>query len=276
MLSETERDRLRTAFGEAGGLGECLTSDLAADVAMATGLALRKVEYFALEKGVVPERYDRNMGTLGLDGQRRLIAACAAVVGLGGLGGAVVEALARLGVGRIVGMDPDVFVESDLNRQLLSTVENLGESKARQAALRAALINPAVEFIPHAATFQSLPEQAFGECDLVFDCLDSTSARRELSARCASAGVVMVHGAIAGWCGQVAVCMPDGDIMEKALARSEHGVEQQLGTPPFTAIATANLMVAKAVALLLGLAPPSGQELLFFDLLNGDWQVIPF
>jgi molybdopterin-synthase adenylyltransferase len=225
----------------------------------------------ALDRGVTPERYGKNIGTLGLEGQRRLLASRVSVVGLGGLGGHVVEASARLGIGRIVGIDKDVFDESNLNRQLLCDTENIGASKAQQAALRVAKVNPAVEFVGHAKAFEELGDGIWRDSDLVFDCLDSISARRELAARCDEASVPLVHGAIAGWCGQVGVCPPGAGMIEKIYRGTEHGVEEGLGNLHVTAAIAANLMVAKAVPLLLG-HPSREGRLVLFDLLEDDWE----
>ena len=261
---------LRGAFDRAAP-GEALSARQAERIAAETRLSLRRVERFALERGIVPQRYARNLGTVGREGQCRLLDACALVVGLGGLGGHVVETLARLGVGRIVGADPDAFDETNLNRQLLATTANLGQPKAEQARLRAAAVNAAVEFVGHAARFQSLADDVFAASDVVLDCLDRISARRELADRCAAAGVLLVHGAIAGWSGQVALCPPGAGVLDKLYAgKGDRGAEAELGTPPFTAAFAANLMAARAAAALLG--RPVRPQVVFFDLLHGDWE----
>jgi len=256
------------------GAAERLTCRQETQIAAETGLSLQQVEYFALEDGIVPERYARNVGTLGLDGQRKLLAGRVTVAGLGGLGGHVVETLTRLGVGQITGVDGDVFAESNLNRQLLSDMDNLGRSKAEQAGLRVGRINPAVEFTAHGTPLQLLADDVFRDSDLVFDCLDTIQARRMLAERCASANVVLVHGAIAGWCGQVGLCPPNSGMLDRVYAGKKRGVEQRLGNLPLTAAVAANLMVARAVPLLLGRPIPSRQQLQFFDLLEGDWEMI--
>ena len=92
----------------------------------------------------VPERYRRNMEALSPQDQQRLASSCVALVGLGGLGGYVLELLARAGVGHIRCADGDHFEESNLNRQLLATDETLGQAKSQAARDRAKRINPAV------------------------------------------------------------------------------------------------------------------------------------
>ena len=82
------------------------------------------------------ERYSRNGGALSAEEQRQLADASVLVLGCGGLGGYVIELLARIGVGRIAAADGDVFCVSNLNRQLLCTEETLGMNKALAAEAR--------------------------------------------------------------------------------------------------------------------------------------------
>ena len=71
-----------------------------------------------LARGEIPERYKRNIGTIGIDGQKRLLDARVAIVGAGGLGGTIIELLARQGVGFMRIIDDDSFALHNLNRQL--------------------------------------------------------------------------------------------------------------------------------------------------------------
>ncbi|HET89732.1 MAG TPA: HesA/MoeB/ThiF family protein, partial [Chloroflexi bacterium] len=108
------------------------------DLARQYDASIREVELAALEEGVVPWRYVRNVGTMGVAGQSTLLHSTVAVVGLGGLGGYVVEALARAGVGRLMLIDGDRFEEHNLNRQILSSEARLGQAKADVARRRVA------------------------------------------------------------------------------------------------------------------------------------------
>jgi molybdopterin/thiamine biosynthesis adenylyltransferase len=224
--------------------------------------------------GIVPERYARNLGTLGPGSQRRLQASSAVIVGLGGLGGHVLECLARLGVGRIHGIDGDVIEETNLNRQVLTHVRNLGCPKTQAAADRVALVNPDVRFTAHAVPFQEVDDSVLCGSSVVFDCLDSVAGRLELARRCSAAGVTLIHGAIAGWSGQVAACRPGSGLLGKLYGGGKHGVEDRLGALPFTAAVAGHIMVSLAVLVFLG-EPPSGPDkVLMFDLLGQDWQTV--
>ena len=91
------------------------------------------------------ERYKRQLPLLGAESAEILSKKSVMICGLGGVGGYVLEALVRVGIGRIIAIDGDVFEASNLNRQLLCTAANIGESKAKAALERAKAINPDID-----------------------------------------------------------------------------------------------------------------------------------
>ncbi|MDD3819104.1 MAG: ThiF family adenylyltransferase, partial [Actinomycetota bacterium] len=93
-------------------------------------LSPKEVEIAALLEEIIPARYRRNFNTINFAEQITLLISKVAVVGCGGLGGNVIELLARLGVGTILAIDGDIFQESNLNRQILCTERDLGRDKA--------------------------------------------------------------------------------------------------------------------------------------------------
>jgi len=74
-----------------------------ASISKSQDVPAKEVEITALKQGIVPCRYLRNIGTIGLDGQIKLLQSTVAVVGVGGLGGTVIELLARQGIGHQIG-----------------------------------------------------------------------------------------------------------------------------------------------------------------------------
>ena len=89
----------------------------------------------------IENRYSRNFETLTPEDQDTLKQARVCILGLGGLGGGVCEMLARIGVGHLTLVDGDVFDATNLNRQLLSREDLIGESKAKAARDRVAAVN---------------------------------------------------------------------------------------------------------------------------------------
>jgi len=241
------------------------------------GLTITETEYAILDNGLLPARYQRNRRTISQSGQRMLFQSQVAVIGCGGLGGYIIEELARLGVGRIIAIDPDVFEEHNLNRQLFSNPANLGKAKTEAAARRIAEINPAVTLVPIQAAFS--PENGvdlLGDCNVVVDALDTIQVRLELAEVCAAMKIPLVHGAIAGWFGHVATQFP-GDETVQTIYRSwknGKGIEQALGNPSFTPAVVASLEVAEVCKLLLGQGTPLRGRQLTIDLLSMEMHVI--
>lgn len=252
---------------------------LAKTLGLANDFAIpeRLVERIALETAVIPERYQRSVGTVGIEGQIRLLNARVGIVGAGGLGGFALELLARMGVGQLVVVDDDIFSDSNLNRQLLAEENNLGESKAETAVKRIAAVNSAVEVTAYNARgdLATMPI-FFSGCDLVLDCLDNLPSRFELEKVCAQLGVVMIHGAIAGFLGQLAVIRPDRPLLTSiygSVAESgvKKGVEVYLGNPASTPAMLAAWQANEAVKFLAGLdgvLPPN--KLLIIDMQAGE------
>jgi molybdopterin/thiamine biosynthesis adenylyltransferase len=258
----------------AAWLAGAATGDLlpwtAQQAAMAKfGLGCAQVEEAALSAGLLPARYQRNRTTISTAGQLKLLRSGVAVVGCGGLGGYAVEQLARLGVGRLTVIDPDRFEEHNLNRQLLSSLAELGSAKVEVAVRRVAAINPAVAVTPYQVALDAANGAALlAGVDLVIDGLDSIPARLGLAAACATAGLPLVHGAIAGWYGHVATQLPGEQAVARLYAGAEgpKGVEQELGNPAFTPAVVASLQVAEACKLLLGVGEPLSRRQLHVDL----------
>ncbi len=217
------------------------------------------------------ERYQRNLGTVGLKGQEALFSCRVAIVGLGGLGGHVLEQMARMGAGHITGVDPDVFEPSNLNRQLLSDVHTLGASKVERAEQRIQQIRPETRFLGLKTRHGETPEEVWAKADLVFDCLDNITDRLSLAEMCSRADCTLVHGAIAGWYGQVAVVHPGSQLLTRLYPETGPGLEKEMGTPPFTAALCASLMVAQGVKVLCGIHQRDEDRVLYMDLHDGSF-----
>lgn len=241
------------------------------------GLTVAEVEGEALRADLLPLRYTRNRRTVSLAGQRRLFESRVVVIGCGGLGGYLVEQLARLGVGHLDLVDPDVFEEHNLNRQLLSTPGALGHPKVEAGQRRVAEINPAVTVRARRQAFtRESGRELLAGADAVADALDNLLTRRDLAATCRELAVPLVHGAIGGWYGQVATQLP-GDDLSPLLGGPEgdgKGVERGLGNPSFTPGVVASLQVAELAKVLLREGRPLSRRALVIDLNDMDFEVL--
>jgi len=238
------------------------------------GCSLREVEIAALKARVMPLRYRRNLGTVGWEGQIRLLESCVAVIGVGGLGGWVAEGLARMGVGRLILIDGDRFQEDNLNRQLGCTEATLGRPKVEALAERLAEVNSAVEVEPRACfvTETSAPELLLG-AEVAVDALDSLPARFVLHSAAAELELPVVHGAIGGYTGQVMTIFP-GDAGLRALYGDrevpERGVETELGNPSATPMMVSAWQIHEVVKILLGRGELLRHRLLLLDAEAGE------
>lgn len=126
--------------------------------------------------------FSRTEILLGEDGVERLKKARVAVFGLGGVGGYVVEALVRSGVGALDLIDKDVVSLSNLNRQIIATQETLGMRKTEAAARRAKSINPDVVLRLHDVFYllETAAQFDFSEYDYVVDAIDTVSGKLAL------------------------------------------------------------------------------------------------
>lgn len=215
-------------------------------------------------------RYSRNIPALSEAECRALQGKTVAVIGCGGLGGYLIEYLARIGIGSIRCVDGDVFEESNLNRQLLSSVSLLGANKAAAAANRVRAVNPEVQVQAFPVFMEESNAPALiADCDAVLDALDNIPARRILARACQKARIPYVYGAIAGWVAQAALCLPGEDLIGKLY--SQNAVIKDKSTLSFTPALCAAMQTALCVKLLTGKPVESG-KLHYADLLYGEYE----
>lgn len=141
------------------------------------------------------ERTEQLLGSL-----EKLNNAHVAVFGVGGVGGYVVEALVRSGVGEITVVDKDVVSLSNINRQIIALHSTVGMPKVEAIKARALDINPSVKVNTYEMFF--LPETAssfdFSVFDYVVDCVDTVAAKIEIAVRAKEAGVPVISAMGAG------------------------------------------------------------------------------
>lgn len=198
------------------------------------------------------------------------------VIGCGGLGGYAIEMLARLGVGNITVVDGDIFEESNLNRQILSSQSNLGSSKVLEASKRISSVNSDVK-INSICEFlnKENANQIIGESDLVIDALDSIITRKILVDACKHEKKILIHGAIAGWYGQVSTIYPEDETINKLYPSShEKGVEIIVGNPSFTPAIVASIQVSEVVKVITSKKDILRNRVLYVDLLHNDFEIV--
>jgi molybdopterin/thiamine biosynthesis adenylyltransferase len=153
-------------------------------------------------------RYSRHilLDEIGIEGQRRLLASRALIVGAGGLGSPVALYLGSAGVGRITLVDHDRVDLTNLQRQIAHNLARVGTAKAESARAAIAAINPGVRVDVHV---QRADADALAtwvrDTDVVLDCSDNFETRHAVNAACVRHRVPLVSGAAIRFDGQISV-----------------------------------------------------------------------
>ena len=154
----------------------------------------------------------RQMSIVTRSEQERFKDAKITVIGCGGIGGETIEMLARMGIGELVLVDEDAYDLSNLNRQTLATITDLGLVKSEVAAEKVRQINPYVKtttFNEHVD--QTNIDKVIGDSNIVIDALDNVLTRVIVSRKAAENGIPYIHGAIHGTLGQITVFLPNSE-----------------------------------------------------------------
>jgi len=237
------------------------------DWALSKNLTLWQAVVAALQADIFPESLERNFPSFSSSDQLRLWQSSALVAGLGGLGGALAELLARVGVGCLLLADGDVFVPSNLNRQWLARQTTLGKNKAQVAAHHLQSINPALsaKAIPSYLTPENLTTY-LSQAQVALDGLDNLKARRDLFEAARRSAVPLVHGAVEGIFGQVTTILPaDSESFTSIYPDNAMEVEREREILAPVASLIASLQVQEAIRLLLGQPPVYHGRLAHYD-----------
>lgn len=198
------------------------------------------------------------------------------IVGCGGLGGYILEMLSRIGIGKITIIDGDVFEKSNLNRQILATTKTIGKIKVKEAGKRIFKVNPNVQItMIHDFLNEDNIDIIIKKFDVVIDALDSIKTRILLQKKCEEENIPLVHGAIAGWFGQVTTIMPGDRTLDRLYPKDlNKGIETEIGNPSFTPGLVASLEVSEVIKVILKKEELLRNKMLYIDLLDNEFQVI--
>ena len=226
-------------------------------------------------------RYSRHLllDALGPDAQERFGAAHALVVGVGGLGNPASQFLASAGIGRLTLVDADRVDLTNLQRQLLFAMDDIGTPKVDAAVRRLASINPGVAYVPLTKRVgpDELTALAAG-ADVVLDCTDNFATRHAINRACVAARVPLVSGAAIRFDGQIAVF----DVRDAAspcyhcrFGEGEELEETRCATmgvfAPLVGIVGAT-QAGEALKLVAGVGASLAGRLLLYDALATSWR----
>jgi molybdopterin/thiamine biosynthesis adenylyltransferase len=215
------------------------------------------------------------MPEIGYEGQQKLKKARVLVVGAGGLGCPVLQYLGAAGVGEIAVADHDVVEESNLHRQILFTMADIGRNKAEVAAERLTALNPFITItpVPQKVTEENAAP-LIGAYDFVIDGSDNFATRYLVNDHCVALGKTLVYGSIFQFEGQVSVLNYEGGPNYRSLFPeppppedvpncAENGV---MGPLPGM---IGSLMASEALKLICGFGELLSGRLLTFNVLTG-------
>lgn len=217
-------------------------------------------------------RYERNFPVFTKEEFAKIQNTVVCVVGCGGLGGYVIEMLARVGIGGLRLIDGDVFETSNLNRQLLSNEENLEMPKAMVAEIRVKLINSTVTV----KSFHSVLDtdnglNLLGNADIAIDALDTISSRLILQNICLQKNIPLIHGAIAGWVGQITTIFPRDNTLSKLYCEKGENSLPHMGNPSFSPAMVASVQVSECLKVIAKKDCLLRNKVLHIDLLSNEF-----
>jgi adenylyltransferase/sulfurtransferase len=228
-------------------------------------------------------RYSRHilLPEIGVEGQERLRAARALVVGTGGLGCPAALYLAASGIGRLTLADPDRVDLTNLQRQILFRTDSIGARKVDAAAAALGALNPEVELVTLAARLEGEAlERLVAGADVVLDCSDNFATRHAVNRACVRHARPLVSGAALRFDGQIAVFdlrRPDAPCY--ACLFPEGGETEELRCAvmgvfaPLTGTIGA-LQALEAVKIVSGAGQPASGRLLMLDARNAEWRSV--
>lgn len=219
-------------------------------------------------------KYSRNMGIMNDFELEKFKKTKALVVGVGGLGGYIASSLVRIGVSSITIVDFDKFDDSNLNRQLFATSKTINKSKVEVVKQELLNINPELNITAVNSKLDELFDKTcFEGIDVVFDAVDNIKSKVLIEKYCSIFNIPLIHGAIAGWYGQLGIIMPGSNILSELYKDKEKGIESVLMSPTFTPGIVANMMISEFVKFILKKEALVNQ-ILYIDLLDHEYRII--
>ncbi len=226
-------------------------------------------------------RYSRHilLPEIGIEGQERLRAASALIVGAGGLGCPAALYLVASGVGRLTLADPDKVDLTNLQRQILYRTDSVGARKVEEAKKTLASFNPEVDvqILPRKLQQQEL-EQLVPSCDVVLDCSDNFATRHAVNRACVAHRKPLVSGAAIRFDAQISVfdLSRPGSPCYSCLFPEDGEVEEvqcsTLGVfAPLTGVIGA-MQAMEAIKLLAGVGESLNGRLQTFDAESAEWR----
>ena len=216
---------------------------------------------------------------MGFGAQRKLKGTTVCIVGVGGLGSPVAIQLASMGVGTLRLVDNDIVELSNLQRQHLYGLDQVGLPKVEAAAQRLRGLNPFIEIepLPLMVTPHNAEEIIRGS-DVVIGSLDMMAPRYSLNRACLKLGIPFIHGAALAYNGSVSTILPGKtaclECFQGGVDDSEMPTCATVGVHPAILGIVGSLVVAETVRIIIGQDPNLANKLMFLDLEDYSFETI--
>ncbi len=213
-------------------------------------------------------RYSRQiiLPDLGEEGQKRLRASSALILGAGGLGSPAAFYLASAGVGRLVLIDCEPVELSNLNRQILHWQQNIGERKVLSGKEKLTRLNPEIDITVQDTRFtKANAAELLREIDVAIDCLDNMESRFALNETCFQLGIPFVHGGLRGLLGEVTAIVPGRTPCLECIFPRRQEKSEPFPVLGATAGVVGSLQAVEAVKLLAGFGELLTGRMLYID-----------
>jgi len=230
-------------------------------------------------------RYSRHilLDAIGIEGQERILATHALIIGAGGLGSPVALYLASAGIGKITLVDDDTVDFTNLQRQILHVQSRVGMAKAESGKQALTAINPTVDVVPVQKRLAGAELDALvATADIVLDCTDNFSTRHAINRACVHHKKPLVSGAAIRFDGQISVYdlrRDDAPCYHCLFPEAEDVEEVRCAVmgvlAPLTGI-IGSMQATEALKLAAGIGQSLNGRLLLLDALDMEWRSVKF
>jgi molybdopterin/thiamine biosynthesis adenylyltransferase len=216
---------------------------------------------------------------MGFDAQRNLKGATVCIVGVGGLGSPVSIQLASMGVGTLRLVDNDIVEVSNLQRQHLYGIDQVGLPKVEAAAKRLKGLNPFIDIEPLPMMVTPFnAEEIIKGSDVVIGSLDMMAPRYSLNRACQKLDIPLIHGAALAYNGTVSTILPGEtaclECFQGGVDDAEMPTCATVGVHPAILGIVGSLIVSETVRIIIGQEPNLADKLMFLDLEDYSFETI--
>jgi molybdopterin/thiamine biosynthesis adenylyltransferase len=217
---------------------------------------------------LIPKQFVDNLGVMSKEEYIQIENAKVLIVGLGGLGGNFANNLVRLGVKHLKLVDFDKFEEQNLNRQIFSNTDTIGLFKVKVIKKELQKINSECHIDISTSRIEDINLEMLIEYDYIIDAVDNPKIKIYLAELSEKLNIPLLHGACAGWYGQIGWISPGSKLIHELYGNESAGIEKDLKNPSFMPSAVSAIMTSEFLKMIQNSDEVTINELLLVDIFN--------